>query len=563
MKQPKTKEAAAQVKTKSTVWNAPKARAPDGGAILRQKTRQAGRAAAEKPRQTMAEKESQCGEESAEQTSPEGQAAQRLADSLTGTAAGSGAAVGRTFRKLPHANQRYQTAKADLRQTKAQYVQARQKAALSKTSALPEKGSALKLKDNTAFLHCKTRQGNAITRQAQTVSAKKQMEMAEKAMRDTAVKEAQKNARKALVNAIKATARTVWRGLVYLAALLASSGWALVLLVVVAAAAALFASPLGILFSGERAEGVPISQLITQINQEQFDRLTQAIQEHSDADSSIIEYVNESGEAAFTDNWCDVVAVFAIQQNMDLGKDMTVLDDSALDSLRTLYFSANEIDTHTETYTEWVEQIPDEDNGESEEPAEPELVEVTRTRLIVTITRLYAEDLAGQNHLTGDQLDSLQGMMKEPLYPMLHRLCVAGSGTPVVPGEWGGVFQWPLPGYSEISCRFGEPDAITGAPHRGTDIPAPLGTPVLAAAPGVVVTAGVQESYGNYVVIDHGGGTTTRYAHLSAIAVSQGAAVAAGQTIGLVGSTGTSTGNHLHWEVEANGQLQDGTMLCQ
>ena len=563
MKQPKTKEVAAQVKTKSTVWNAPKARAPDGGAILRQKTRQAGRAATEKARQNVAEKESQRSEQSAEQTSPEGQAAQRLADSLTGTAAGSTAAVRHTFRKLPHAKQRYETAKTDLRQTKAQYVQARQKAALSKTSAPQEKGNTLKVKDSTAFLRCKTRQGNAITRQTQTVAAKRQMEMDAKAMRDIAVKEAQKNARKALVNAIKATAKAVWRGLVYLAALLASSGWALVLLVVVAAAAALFASPLGILFSGERAEGVPISQLITQINQEQFDRLTQAIQEHSDADSSIIEYVNESGEAAFTDNWCDVVAVFAIQQNMDLGKDMTVLDDSALDSLRTLYFSANEIDTHTETYTEWVEQIPDEDNGESEEPAEPELVEVTRTRLIVTITRLYAEDLAGQNHLTGDQLDILQGMMKEPLYPMLQRLCVAGSGTPVVPGEWGGVFQWPLPGYSEISCRFGEPDAITGAPHRGTDIPAPLGTPVLAAAPGVVVTAGVQESYGNYVVIDHGGGTTTRYAHLSAIAVSQGAAVAAGQTIGLVGSTGTSTGNHLHWEVEANGQLQDGTMLCQ
>ena len=554
MKQPKTKEAAAQVKTKSTVWNAPKARAPDGGAILRQKTRQAGRAAAEKA--------SQRSEQSAEQTSPEGQAAQRLADSMTGAAAGSMAAVGRTFRKLPHAKQQYQTAKTDLRQAKAQYVQARQKAALSKTSALPEKGNALKVKDNTAFLRCKTRQGNAITRQTQTVAAKRQMEMAAKAMRDIAVKEAQKNARKALVNAIKATAKAVWRGLVYLAALLASSGWALVLLVVVAAAAALFASPLGILFSGERAEGVPISQLITQINQDQFDRLTQAIQEHSDADSSQIEYVNESGESAFTDNWCDVVAVFAIQQNMDLGKDMTVLDDSVLDSLRTLYFSANEIDTRTETYTEWVEQIPDEDDEESEEPAEPEPVEVTRTRLIVTITRLYAEDLAGQNNLTGDQLDILQVMMKEPLYPMLQRLCAAGSGAPAVPGEWGGVFQWPLPGYSEISCWFGEPDAITGAPHRGTDIPAPLGTPVLAAAPGVVVTAGVQESYGHYVVIDHGGGTTTLYAHLSAIAVSQGAAIAAGQTIGLVGSTGTSTGNHLHWEVEANGQLQDGAKLC-
>ena len=115
MKQPKTKEAAAQVKTKSTVWNAPKARAPDGGAILRQKTRQAGRAAAEKA--------SQRSEQSAEQTSPEGQAAQRLADSMTGAAAGSMAAVGRTFRKLPHAKQQYQTAKTDLRQAKAQYIQ--------------------------------------------------------------------------------------------------------------------------------------------------------------------------------------------------------------------------------------------------------------------------------------------------------------------------------------------------------------------------------------------------------------------------------------------------------
>ena len=114
MKQPKTKEAAAQVKTKSTVWNAPKARAPDGRAILRQKTRQAGRAAAEKARQNVAEKESQRSEQSAEHTSPEGQAAQRLADSLTGTAEESVAAVGHTFRKLPHAKQRYETAKTDL-----------------------------------------------------------------------------------------------------------------------------------------------------------------------------------------------------------------------------------------------------------------------------------------------------------------------------------------------------------------------------------------------------------------------------------------------------------------
>lgn len=532
--------------------------------FLQFRTRQAGRAAAENVRKNISEKASQSSEQRAEQTNPEGQAAQQLADSMTGTAVGGTVAAQRSFREIPRAKQEYQTAKTDVRQAKTQYVQARQKAVLSKTSAPTEKGSSLKMKDATEFLRCKTRQGSVVARQAQTMAAKKQMRTATKAMRDTAVKEAQKNVRTALVKVIKATAKAIWRGLVFLASLLASSGWALVLLVVVAAAAVLFASPLGILFSGERAEGIPISQLITQINQDQFDRLTQAIQEHSEADSSRIEYVNDSGEPAFTDNWCDVVAVFAIQQNMDLGKDMTALDDTALDSLQDLYFSANEIDTRTETYTEWVEQPPaennpdedDEENEETEETAEPELVEVTRTRLIVTITRLYAEDLADQNSLTDDQVDILQGMMREPLYPMLQQLCVVGSSTPAAPGEWGGTFQWPLPGHAEISCHFGEPDAITGAPHRGTDIPAPLGTPVLAAAPGVVVTAGVQESYGNYVVIDHGSGTTTLYAHLSAIAVSQSTSVAAGQTIGLVGSTGTSTGNHLHLEIMEKGQYR-------
>ena len=123
----------------------------------------------------------------------------------------------------------------------------------------------------------------------------------------------------------------------------------------------------------------------------------------------------------------------------------------------------------------------------------------------------------------------------------------------VISSETG--YMWPLPGYYRLSSQFGyRIHPITGVAHShtGIDIPAAGGTPILAAKSGQVVTSAYHYSYGNYVVIDHGNGNSTLYAHMSSRAVSEGQMVSQGQVIGYVGTTGSSTGNHLHFEVRDN-----------
>jgi murein DD-endopeptidase MepM/ murein hydrolase activator NlpD len=122
-------------------------------------------------------------------------------------------------------------------------------------------------------------------------------------------------------------------------------------------------------------------------------------------------------------------------------------------------------------------------------------------------------------------------------------------------GGGSGTFLRPVPG--SISSGFGyRTDPVTGAQafHAGIDLAAPCGTPIKAAGNGTVVLVGWDPSgYGNYVVINHGGGLATLYGHQSAVAAANGQVVTAGQVIGYVGSTGKSTGCHLHFEVRVNG----------
>lgn len=108
-----------------------------------------------------------------------------------------------------------------------------------------------------------------------------------------------------------------------------------------------------------------------------------------------------------------------------------------------------------------------------------------------------------------------------------------------------------------ITSRFGNRESIRSYAHRGLDIAAATGTPIKAAAGGTVTTAGYNSSYGYMIIISHGNGVETVYGHCSQLNVSKGQTVTQGQVIGKVGSTGNSTGPHLHLEVRVNGQLYD------
>lgn len=133
-----------------------------------------------------------------------------------------------------------------------------------------------------------------------------------------------------------------------------------------------------------------------------------------------------------------------------------------------------------------------------------------------------------------------------------------GSGSKVDYSTTG--FIYPLAGYRAISSyygwRFGGTDF-----HTGIDFPAPCNTPIRASASGTVifVRTGMHnntrsEGYGNYIIIDHGGGYSTLYGHCNSVAVSVGESVTKGETIGYVGTTGWSTGYHLHFEIRINGK---------
>lgn len=133
---------------------------------------------------------------------------------------------------------------------------------------------------------------------------------------------------------------------------------------------------------------------------------------------------------------------------------------------------------------------------------------------------------------------------------------VSGNDVGEIPVYGGGPFCWPAPSYTRISDDYGNrihPTLGVQQFHNGLDMAAPSGSPILAADSGVVIAAAYSSSMGNYIMINHGSGLYTIYMHASALYVSSGQTVTRGEKIAAVGSTGRSTGPHLHFSVRRNG----------
>lgn len=180
----------------------------------------------------------------------------------------------------------------------------------------------------------------------------------------------------------------------------------------------------------------------------------------------------------------------------------------------------------------------------------------TRGKLEGTLSVLATEWTVDALEFTGEQAPELL----DPAVEAAEQGMLASLYTKVTPEKlWDG--PWLQPADGALTARFGEQRTVNGAEtaeqHGGTDIGNAEGTPVVAANAGRVVFAGPLTVHGNMVVIDHGGGVYSGYAHLSTIDVAVGQSVPSGGQVGAIGNTGRSTGAHLHWEMAAHGVLLD------
>ena len=341
--------------------------------------------------------------------------------------------------------------------------------------------------------------------------------------------------------------QTVRRAAQSLLALLGAGGVVLLLAMVIGAAAAVIGSPMGILFADESGDpnSIRIAEIVAQTNADFGTAINDIVSAYPECSETTITYDYEDGHT-WASYWPEVLAVFAVQNNLNNDGDVVVIDESKKRLIQDTFWTMHEISAEVEEITATPEPTEDE----------PDPAPVTEYILHITVSSKSVDALADLYRFTQDQRDILHQLLSEEMRPSLLALC---GGIAVADGE----LCWPLPGHTYISCHFGEVDAFGNAGHRGTDIPAPEGTPILAAHSGTVLVSGWNDSYGNQVLLDNGAGLSTRYAHMTQTAVTAGATVTAGQVIGYVGNTGDSTGNHLHFEVMQNGvRVNPMDMVC-
>lgn len=414
-----------------------------------------------------------------------------------------------------------------------------------KTAEKPTK-TAIKTAEKTAK---KAAQTAKATKKAAQASARAARESAKVAAKTA------KAAAKATVAAIKA----IIAGIKSLVAAIIAGGWvAVVIILVICVIGLIVGSCFGIFFSNEsRTEGKPLSQVVETLNTEFETKITD-IQNSTTYDDFEI----ESNDGVTSINWEDVLAVFSVKTTTgDNAQNVACLTDDKVSMLRDVMLDMNAISHKTNNITKTVNVTSTDENGN--ETAESK--SITRTVLTVTITHKSYLDMISVYSFDNNQQEQLK-LLKDDKYASLWGELLGGyshGSNEILNGSNNrtpnNIFSWPLQEAGTITSAFGyRTDPINGSVsyHSGVDIGMPSGTPILAAAYGTVTITNSTDSwgggYGYYVKIKHNDTFDTLYAHCSKICVINGQQVKKGQVIGYVGTTGRSTGPHLHFEVWKN-----------
>jgi murein DD-endopeptidase MepM/ murein hydrolase activator NlpD len=426
-------------------------------------------------------------------------------------------------------------------------------------------GKSVKTAGSTAKTAVKATQQAAKTTQRTAQTAARTARMAAQASRASA--KASIITAKAAIKVTIAAVKAIIAAANALIAVIAAGGWiAVAVILIVCLAGLLLGSVFGIFFSGEDSgNGYTIKAAIGEINAEYSAKISEI------KDGNAHDEVVMSGSRA---DWKEMLVAYAVKVNTDQAnaQDVATMDEGKKELLRSVFWDMNIIACRAESvsYTETA-VIEDEDGNLTETEQA-----VTKTFLYISVTGHTAAEMAIEYGFTvrqNAQLNELLSSQYDDLWAALLGVYQSANGERRMPSQDRiptGILTWPLEQAGTITSWFGyRQDPFTGETvyHNGTDIAAPDGTPILAAADGTVTIANMADSYaggwGYYVRISHAGGFETLYAHCSALAVRQGEDVKQGQVIAYIGSTGRSTGNHLHWELYKNGQQTDALAYFQ
>lgn len=418
--------------------------------------------------------------------------------------------------------------------------------------SLDNTAKTIKKADKTAKAAKKTVKTTASTTKKTADVAKRTKQTAQATVRVT-VKTV-----KVATKAVVAAGKAVVAGVKSIGAIIAGGGIpAVVVIIIICLIGAIGGTCFGIFLANDETTGTnkTMSQAISELTSEHYANLTAMKASYT------YDLLEVQGNTSI--NWKDVLAVYAVKTTSgDNPLEVVTLDDAKIDLLRDIMKDMN---TMTGVVTPKVVAetvVTTDENGNSIKTT----TYVTKKVLTVSIIQLSVDEISALYNFNDEQKALLEELMSEEYNDLWAELL--GASGQIIQGNSSfvgtGMFAWPFENDQYISSRFGtRVDPISGEvkTHGGTDIAAPLGTPILAAADGVVVTATWHNSYGYYVKIKHDETYSTLYAHCSALHVSVGQTVKQGQVIADCGSTGYSTGPHCHFEVIQNGVRVDALMF--